>query len=53
MLGSLFEAGGTFNLTAGSDGTFAGIVPKYKITHIPPADKFQLISEFECGSSRT
>lgn len=51
-LGSLFEYGGTFRATLGSDGTFTGKVPKYKFDYKPPADKFVATIEFVCGSSK-
>ena len=51
-LGSLFEAGGTFRATVGSDGTYTGAVSKYKFAYKVPIDKFNATIEFICGSSK-
>ena len=52
MLGSLFEYGGTFQATIGSDGTYTGKVSKYKFAYKAPIDKYNVTIEFICGSRR-
>ena len=52
-LGSLFEAGGTFEGNIGSFGAFTGFTTKYKFTERAAIDKFEATIEFLCGSSRS
>ena len=53
-LKTMIEAGGTMQLTNGSDGTFTGNVSKWKfIERGGEPNKYEASIEFICGSSRT
>lgn len=52
-MAELFEAGGTYMLNLGSEGTFEGLVTKYKFTKRDVIDKYEATIEFLCGVSRS